>query len=438
MTALDVAIVADEVWNVGELGQLPFHPPNVAGWPVGPQWVGPGRQLLRASMTLDRSWPDRLLLDRPRWRLATRSCRGRAASLRAVRVRADDARRQSSRSPAGSPPTRAATACSSRWGWRVRKQRAADHRGRRPLMPENINRRDFLRLAGLGGGAAMLGALGPGHHTSAGATEFPLPAAGARRHVGAAAADVASRILVVLEMAGGNDGPSMAPPADAERLRSLRPSASHPVDALLRPGSDVILHPALERLQIRPLTVVDGVGSPAPDLSHFEMLRRWWAGDPDGTAAQPTGFLGRLCDAIDAGAPVTGLSVGGASTPALVSERAGTLGLPALWWLWWLGSDPDKLGGHVPGRPGGDGRAGGERSRDARAREARTGERAHRRRHRRCASRGRRRGGHGAWLPGHHAGPEPLARRRDPRRRPRRAGLPRACRWRLRHPRDPP
>ena len=58
LTALDVAIVADEVWNVGELGQLPFHPPNVAGWPVGPQWVGPGRQLLRASMTLDRSWPD--------------------------------------------------------------------------------------------------------------------------------------------------------------------------------------------------------------------------------------------------------------------------------------------------------------------------------------------------------------------------------------------
>ena len=212
-------------------------------------------------------------------------------------------------------------------------------------MPENINRRDFLRLAGLGGGAAMLGALGPGGHASAGVIGFPARTDGSRRHVGAAAADVASRILVVLEMAGGNDGPSMAPPADAERLLSLRPSASHPVDALLRPGSDVILHPALERLQNRPLTVVEGVGSPAPDLSHFEMLRRWWAGDPDGTAAQPTGFLGRLCDAVDDGAPVTGLSVGGASTPALVSERAGTLGLPALWWLWWLGSDTDSWEG---------------------------------------------------------------------------------------------
>jgi uncharacterized protein (DUF1800 family) len=58
MTALGVEIVADDVWNLGELGQLPFYPPNVAGWPVGMQWVGAGRQLLRASMTLDRSWPD--------------------------------------------------------------------------------------------------------------------------------------------------------------------------------------------------------------------------------------------------------------------------------------------------------------------------------------------------------------------------------------------
>ena len=58
MTALGVEIVADDVWNVGELGQMPFYPPNVAGWPVGAQWVGAGRQLLRASMALDRSWPD--------------------------------------------------------------------------------------------------------------------------------------------------------------------------------------------------------------------------------------------------------------------------------------------------------------------------------------------------------------------------------------------
>jgi uncharacterized protein (DUF1501 family) len=216
-------------------------------------------------------------------------------------------------------------------------------------MPENINRRDFLRLAGLGGGAAALGVLRPTDRASAGdRPASTLSGSLDQRTVvqhRRAAADVGSRILVVLEMTGGSDGASMAPPIDAERLLSMRPNSSHPLDELLRPGNDVILHPSLQLLQHRPLAVVDGVGAPAPDLSHFEMLRRWWAGDPDGTAAQPTGFLGRLCDVIDAGAAVTGLSVGGASTPALVSERAGTLGLPPLWWLWWLGYESDSWEG---------------------------------------------------------------------------------------------
>jgi uncharacterized protein (DUF1501 family) len=101
----------------------------------------------------------------------------------------------------------------------------------------------------------------------------------------------------------------------------------------------------LERLQRRPLALVDGVGTEVADLSHFEMLRRWWTGDPDGTLQPATGFLGRLCDALDEGAPVTGLSVGGASSPALISERAGTLGLPPLWWLWWLDADRDSWEG---------------------------------------------------------------------------------------------
>lgn len=211
-------------------------------------------------------------------------------------------------------------------------------------MPQHINRRDFLRLAGLGGGAAMLGGFGP----TAGARAFasgavtaaPLPTSSR-----SAAADIASRVLVVIEMAGGNDGASMAPPLDAAALLSLRPNAAHPEDAFLRPGGDIVLHPALERLQRRPLTVVDGVGSMTADLSHFEMLRRWWSGDADGTAQPATGFLGRLCDVLDDGAPVTGLSVGGASSPALLTDRAGTLGLPPLWWLWWLDADHDTWEG---------------------------------------------------------------------------------------------
>jgi uncharacterized protein (DUF1501 family) len=194
-------------------------------------------------------------------------------------------------------------------------------------MPQHISRRDFLALAGMAGVAGAIG--------------LSRPTAAAVPRTASAIGDVSSRVLVVVELAGGNDGLSMAPPADAERLAQWRPNTFPALDTLLPADGDVVLHPALTRLQHRPITVVDGLGTPAPDGSHFEMLRRWWAGDADGTAGQATGFLGRLCDALDAGAPVTGLSVGGGSTPALVAERAGTLGLPDPGWLWWLGPDDD-------------------------------------------------------------------------------------------------
>ncbi len=56
--ALDLDISPDDIWSVDELGQMPFYPPNVGGWPVGRQWVSAGRQLVRASMALDGSWAD--------------------------------------------------------------------------------------------------------------------------------------------------------------------------------------------------------------------------------------------------------------------------------------------------------------------------------------------------------------------------------------------
>lgn len=51
--ALGTDISADSVWALNDLGQMPLYPPNVAGWPVGPQWAGAGRQLLKTSLALD-------------------------------------------------------------------------------------------------------------------------------------------------------------------------------------------------------------------------------------------------------------------------------------------------------------------------------------------------------------------------------------------------
>ncbi len=42
-----------DVWVLEELGQLPYHPPNVAGWPEGEHWVAPGSVLQRLSRLAD-------------------------------------------------------------------------------------------------------------------------------------------------------------------------------------------------------------------------------------------------------------------------------------------------------------------------------------------------------------------------------------------------
>lgn len=178
-----------------------------------------------------------------------------------------------------------------------------------------MDRRSLLRL-GLGATGALLLAGGYAGYevTRAGSLVEGRPVASGLRR------------LVVIEMAGGNDGLSMVVPYADPRYPALRrntaiePERVHPIDAA------VGFHPALAELARRGAAVVAGVGTANPDLSHFEMLQRWWTGDPDGRTRPGTGFLGRLCDVIgDPAAPAVGVSLGLGPTQALACRRATTL-----------------------------------------------------------------------------------------------------------------
>jgi uncharacterized protein (DUF1501 family) len=88
------------------------------------------------------------------------------------------------------------------------------------------------------------------------------------------------------------------------------------------------MHPALSRIHARTPAIIQGVGVTQPDLSHFEMLRRWWSGDQSSVAQTPTGFLGRLCDQIgDRSAPAVGLSLGYGPSPALNAADVVTMSM---------------------------------------------------------------------------------------------------------------
>ena len=133
------------------------------------------------------------------------------------------------------------------------------------------------------------------------------------------------------------------------RYHDLRPRIALPEADTLELTPTVGLHPSLPKLHARyvagsGIAVLAGIGITTPDLSHFEMLRRWWAGDLTSLTLTPTGFLGRLCDAVATrdsivDAPAVGVSLGYGPTPALISSKVSTLsvnpydtdGFPVFW-----------------------------------------------------------------------------------------------------------
>lgn len=153
-------------------------------------------------------------------------------------------------------------------------------------------------------------------------------------------AAVADRVLVVLELEGGNDGLSTIVPIGDGRLQDLRPELAIGEDRLIPLADGLGLHDGLAPIHDRGLMVVQGLGSAHPDGSHFEMRARWWAGNSDTAFDSRTGFLGRLCDSLDQGAPITGVSIGHGPSPALESLVSNTTGLNDTSAVWFL-ADPD-------------------------------------------------------------------------------------------------
>lgn len=153
-----------------------------------------------------------------------------------------------------------------------------------------------------------------------------------------------NRILVLLELDGGNDGLDMVVPyADPEYSR-LRPDIGIDLANVLPIDDEIGLNPEMPRLAARGVTTVEGVGTHNPDLSHFESMRRWHRGLVDGQGLSDTGFFGRLCDQLDVGATATGLTLSFGSSPSMQASKATTIALPDPDQGWWLNDDNNEWG----------------------------------------------------------------------------------------------
>jgi len=217
-------------------------------------------------------------------------------------------------------------------------------------MTGHLSRRDLIKWAGAGAGVAAIGGAtymvgrsehpaGTGAHAPS-ATSDPverrpqITAAApqpALARTSTAIADRNERLLVVVEMDGGNDGMSMVVPYGLPGYYDLRKSTAIGEKDVLALDGEVGLHGSLPNIHRRGAAVFQGIGSNDPDGSHFEMMARWWNGSPDPSSRLATGFLGRLADAIgDPAAAAVALSISSGAHPALISERVSTLSIPGV------------------------------------------------------------------------------------------------------------
>jgi uncharacterized protein (DUF1501 family) len=121
-------------------------------------------------------------------------------------------------------------------------------------------------------------------------------------------------ILVVLQMAGGNDGINTVVPYANDFYHQARPKIGLKADDILKLNDDVGLHGALkgfkELYDGGELSVIQGVGYPNPNRSHFRSTEIWQTAS-DSDRVEKHGWLGRYFDNACADAdPAVGVTIG--------------------------------------------------------------------------------------------------------------------------------
>jgi uncharacterized protein (DUF1501 family) len=108
-------------------------------------------------------------------------------------------------------------------------------------------------------------------------------------------------ILVVLQLSGGHDGLSAVIPYGNDDYARNRTATRIKAEEVLKRNDELGLHPGLkgfqELLDQQALAVIQGVGYPNPNRSHFKSMDIWHSGDSSGKPVT-SGWIGRYGDCI--------------------------------------------------------------------------------------------------------------------------------------------
>ncbi|MBV8086720.1 MAG: DUF1501 domain-containing protein [Chloroflexi bacterium] len=118
--------------------------------------------------------------------------------------------------------------------------------------------------------------------------------------------------LVVIQLSGGNDGINTVIPYATPQYAQSRPTLAIPKDQVLPLDDNTALHPNLKAIKAlfdqKAVAVVQGVGYPNPNRSHFQSMQIWQTASPDNSLS--TGWLGRYDEASLQGQRLGALNFG--------------------------------------------------------------------------------------------------------------------------------
>jgi uncharacterized protein (DUF1501 family) len=121
------------------------------------------------------------------------------------------------------------------------------------------------------------------------------------------------KVLVVVQLTGGNDGLNTVVPFREDAYYRARPKLALPEDRLLKLDDQFGLHPAMTGLrdlvEKGRFSIVHGVGYPTPNRSHFESMDVWHSCQQK-SRREREGWIGRWAAGL-------GVETSGADSPAI-------------------------------------------------------------------------------------------------------------------------
>lgn len=160
------------------------------------------------------------------------------------------------------------------------------------------------------------------------------------------------RVLVVVQLGGGNDGLNTVIPYRDDAYYRARPRIAIDKDRALTLDrrADVGLHPNMDALKSLYddglLSIVQGVGYPNPDRSHFTSMDIWHTAKPSGVG---DGWLGRFFDNECAGSPdndtncqAAAVSIGEETPLALTGRQTAPVNFDRAELFRWTGEQRSK------------------------------------------------------------------------------------------------